>query len=190
VSLSFRELKHTHNLAIYWRSFELRPAGSPPMPVAYRARIEAARPRLLQTARDVYGVALKIGPFGINSRPALILDKYAVAQGQADGFHEAVMHAYWREGRDISDPDTLRALLVSAGLTAEVYEAALNDPAYREAVEADIAQAQAFGLTGVPASIFAAKYLISGAQPTEVFANVIEEVKRRLDADAAPHTAT
>lgn len=186
MSLSFRELKKTHDFELRWHSFELRPEGSPPIPPAYLARIHASRPRLMQTAREVYGVELNIGPFGINSRPALILGKFAEAQGHGEAFHEAALAAYWLEGRDLSDPAVLKELLVKVGSSADDYEQAMTEPAHREAVFADVETAHRYGLNGVPASILAGKYLISGAQPTEAFAEAIEEVGRREAASDQP----
>jgi predicted DsbA family dithiol-disulfide isomerase len=52
-------------------------------------------------ARQHYGIEMKQGPFGIDSRPALIGDKYAEAQGKGDAYHDAVFRAYWLRWRCI-----------------------------------------------------------------------------------------
>ncbi|NJN98224.1 MAG: hypothetical protein HC875_31115, partial [Anaerolineales bacterium] len=46
-------------------------------------------------------------------------------------------------------------------------------------VDADIRQAQAYGLQGVPATIIAQKYLISGAQPLEALQDIVQQIKQR-----------
>ena len=52
----------------------------------------------------------------------------------------------------------------------------LDDPeAYRDAVRADQAEAAALGATGVPFFVVDEKYGVSGAQPTELFAEVLEK---------------
>ena len=84
-SFSLKELEELHEVAIHWRSYELRPKGSPPISPEYLARIEASRPRLIQMMWEMYGVDLQPGPFGINSRPALIAAKFADAQGEKIG---------------------------------------------------------------------------------------------------------
>src|SRR5699024_4836834 len=78
VAASLARLQREHDVAITWHAFELRPRGSPPMPPECRAQIEAGQPRLLAMAREQYGLALNAGPFGIDSRPALIGEQYAV----------------------------------------------------------------------------------------------------------------
>ena len=83
------KLQEHYAIDIHWRSFELRPAGSPPMPPEYRRRIEASRPMFNKRAREQYGLEINSGPFGINSRPALVAEKYAESQGKGETFHKA-----------------------------------------------------------------------------------------------------
>jgi predicted DsbA family dithiol-disulfide isomerase len=48
---SVEKLASTHPVEVAWHSYELRPAGSPPIPEAYLKRIEAAQPQLRQIAK-------------------------------------------------------------------------------------------------------------------------------------------
>lgn len=178
-STSLAKLKESHAVEVVWHSYELRPQGSPPMPEAYRARIEAAQPQLRAMASQNYGVELHSGPFGINSRAALIGDKYAEAQGKGDAYHAATFKAYWQEGRNIEDRSVLMDIAQSVGLDANQFNAALDEPIYEDAVLVDIEQAQNFGLSGVPALIFANKYLVSGAQPYDSLVNIVTQVQAR-----------
>jgi predicted DsbA family dithiol-disulfide isomerase len=63
------------------------------------------------------------------------------------------------------------------GLDGDAFEAALQNPVYEQTVLDDIAQAQEYGLNGVPALIFDGKYLVSGAQPYETLVKVIEQIQ-------------
>jgi predicted DsbA family dithiol-disulfide isomerase len=53
-------------------------------------------------------------------------------------------------------------------------EAVLASREYAEAVRADVDQARAFGASGVPFFVVDRKYAVSGAQPTEVFTQVLD----------------
>jgi predicted DsbA family dithiol-disulfide isomerase len=44
-------------------------------------------------------------------------------------------------------------------------------------VKADVAQAAAYGINGVPFFVFDGRYGVSGAQETATFANVLEQVR-------------
>jgi predicted DsbA family dithiol-disulfide isomerase len=168
-------LHTTHPIAIQWRSFELRPRGAPPIDPAYRARIEAARPQLYATARQHYGLELNSGPFGIDSRPALIGAKFAEAAGRGDAYHRRVFAAYWQEAQDISDLALLANLAAAVGLDGAAFATALSLPELAAAVDADIAQAQAYGLDGVPALVFNRRYLVMGAQPYAILAQAADQ---------------
>lgn len=150
------------------------------MPPEYRARIEAATPQLYATARSQYGLELNRGPFGIDSRPALIGAKYAEAQGRGDAYHRAVFSAYWQHAADISDLATLARLAGECDLDGEAFRVALADPTLEAQVDADIAQARAYGLSGVPALVFADKYLIVGAQPYATLKQAAAQVRAEL----------
>lgn len=171
-----KELEESHNVRVQWRSFELRPEGSPPISPEYRARIEAARPRFEAMVRAQHGIEINAGPFGINSRPALIGAKYAEAEGAGEAYHEAVFRAYWEQGKRIDDLEVLANIAESVGLEREAFLQALEDPAYELAVTADIEQAYRYGLSAVPALVFEDKYLVVGAQPYEALVQVTEKV--------------
>ncbi len=119
------------------------------------------------------------GPFGIDSRPALVGVKYAESQGLGNVFHAAVLSAYWQEAQAIDDLGVLAGIAAACGLDENAFRAALTDPAFIAEVDDDIAQAAAYGLQGVPALIFAEKYLVPGAVPYETLVQVVEEVKRK-----------
>lgn len=166
-------------MTIQWHSYELRPRGVPPISPQYRATIESKRPELYDRARREYGLEMNPGPFGINSRPALVGVKYAESQGLGNGFHDAVLKAYWQQAQAIDNLDVLTAIAVQSGLDEAEFRDALGDPAFVAAVDDDIAQAAAYGLQGVPALIFAEKYLVPGAVPYETLVQVIEEVRQK-----------
>ncbi len=169
-------------LDIHWRSFELRPAGSPPISEGYKQQILAARPRFSAAMREELGVEINSGPFGIDSRPALVGAKMAEAHDRGDAYHSAVFEAYWQHGEDISNREVLRDIAAQTGLPLDQFEAALNNEAYQNAVTFDVEQAHAAGITGVPALVFEEKYLVVGAHPTPALANMIQKVKA-LEAD-------
>ena len=174
---SLERLQESHEVTIQWRSYELRPQGSPPIPESYRQQIEASRPRLYAIAREQYGLELNPGPWGQNSRPALIGAKYAEAMGHGPAYHEAVLKGYWLRGQAIGELNVLADLAESAGLGRDSFLTALDDPRYDAEVTADVEQAFAYGLGGVPALILAEKYLVSGAQPYAVLMQVVEKIE-------------
>jgi predicted DsbA family dithiol-disulfide isomerase len=150
------------------------------MPESYRARIEAMRPQLIQTAREHYGLEIQAGPFGINSRPALIGAKFAELQGKGKSYHDEVFRAYWQQGQRIDDLGVLTSIAESVGMEADAFQNALQNPDYDAQVSADIMEAMNSGIQGVPAMVFGSKFLVSGAQPYAALVNITEQVQARL----------
>jgi len=169
------KLKQSYDVEIVWHSYELRPKGSPPIPPEYLARIKAGEPRLINIAREHYGLELNRGPSGISSRMALIGAKVAEAQGKGTQYHSAMLRAYWQRANNIGDTDVLAEIAQGVGLERETFLAALSDARYEAQVDADIDEAYSYGLNGVPALIFGRRYLVSGAQPYEVLRQVVEK---------------
>jgi predicted DsbA family dithiol-disulfide isomerase len=140
-------------------------------------RIRQSRPQLLQIARERYGVEMNFtGPFGISSRLALAAAKVTESLGARNDFHRATMAAYWQQGLDISDRAVLAGIAAGIGLDRAEFLTNLDDPVFDRQVQADVDLAHSYGLSGVPALIFANKYLVSGAQPLEVLQRVLAKV--------------
>lgn len=132
-------------------------------------------------ARERYGLEIDAGPFGIDSRLALRGAKFAEAQGAGAAYHDAVFRAYWQQARSVADTAVLADIAVSLGLDRDEFLAALVEEQWETAVAADIEQARAYGLSGVPALVFGKKYLVVGAQPLAALAEVVEKVMVEME---------
>lgn len=99
----------------------------------------------------LYGVPLQFPKsFPVNSvqpeRAAIAADK----AGKGVPFAKALMAAHWADGRDISQPEELKAIAASVGLDAEAIIAATQDPAIKEALKANTEDAIQRGVFGAP----------------------------------------
>jgi len=110
---------------------------------------------------------------------------FAKEQGLQLELSERLFKAYFTEGRHVGRIDELVELAAEVGLDADAARQALESGRYATAVQADIAQAGAYGIQGVPFFVFEGKYGVSGAQPAEVFSQVITQVAAERDGAAA-----
>jgi predicted DsbA family dithiol-disulfide isomerase len=94
---------------------------------------------------------------------------------------EALLAAYFTEAQNVADHEVLRAAAVSAGLDADRVETVLASGEYDDAVQADIDQAHAYGASGVPFYVVDQKFGVAGAQPAEVFAQVLDRAWRERE---------
>lgn len=180
---SLDRLAETEDIEVIWKSFELRPNGAPPVPESYRERIAAAWPRTRQMAKDHFGVDMKTHRWGIDSRLALEGAKFAEEKGMGEAYHEAMFKAHFVEDRDFGYPQILADLAEEVGLNRDEFLAALKNGVYAKQVDADVAQAHAYGINGVPGAIIQGKYMVSGAQPLEALQDIVRQIKARENSD-------
>ena len=110
-----------------------------------------------------------------NSARAHELLHLAKDRGRADAVKEALLSGHFEHGTDIGDVNSLVQVGVDAGLDEGEIRATLDDGRYRAAVASDIDMARQIGVTGVPFVVVDMKYAVSGAQPSEVFREVLDK---------------
>jgi predicted DsbA family dithiol-disulfide isomerase len=104
----------------------------------------------------------------------------AQAEGKGTAMEDRLFRAYFSEGKDIADPETLKALAAEAGLDPARTATMLSDKdAFADVVRGDIEEAEQLGVTGVPFFVFDRRFAVSGAQEVDVF-------KRALGQAAEP----
>lgn len=117
-----------------------------------------------------------------NTRTAHRLARLArleYAPGVQRALMEGLYSAYFTRGADVSDDGQLAAIAVSAGMDEERVRDYLASDEGEAELDADLARAREIGVTAVPTFVFDGRYAVPGAQPTETFLEVLEEVRRR-----------
>lgn len=185
---ALEQFEHRDEVVVEFKSFELDPntplyAGQNIHQVIakkYGMQEEQARRNNDQLGQQALAVGLKFDFDGMkptNTFDAHRLFKYAQAQGNDKVLTEKLLHAYFTEGRLISDMGTLAEIAEQSGIDRAEAERVLHDKsAYETDVRADEQLAAQFGITGVPFFIINRKYAISGAQPLETFASALKQI--------------
>lgn len=113
----------------------------------------------------------------INTFTAHRLAKWARTLGKESEFTSILMNAYFKEGKDIANTDTLIELAKLAGLdTDKARDVIENDTPYKEEVKEELALAQELGISSVPTFVINRKYAISGAQDESLFVQALSQV--------------
>jgi predicted DsbA family dithiol-disulfide isomerase len=90
---------------------------------------------------------------------------------------QALLQAYFGEGRNPSDPDVLRACAASAGLDAAQADAVIADA---DRYASEVREEEAFytlnGIHAVPSVIVDDRHLIQGGQPPEVYEQMLRQL--------------
>lgn len=91
---------------------------------------------------------------------------------------EALFQAYFLEGRDLTDPQVLVEVAITAGMSPFVAEECLNNEELMQETRNSDQQAREMGVTGVPFFIFNRKVGVSGAHESEsLFQAMTESVQ-------------
>lgn len=172
-------LKQQRDVVVEWRAYELRPGGKFPGPpeqeARYRALIRERHGQMTAYAREQFGLEMGEAPPGVNSRPAMEGAYFARAQGKEDEYHRLCLEAHWQKNQRLDDLEVLLAIARAAGLDGEAFRLAVESGKYRAEFEEDIALGREFGIDGVPAFVFGNRYLVSGARPPDVLAQVVDK---------------
>jgi predicted DsbA family dithiol-disulfide isomerase len=199
---ALEQFEHRDHVRVTWRSFELQPDAAPSSahPGMTEAQMLSERKgmplaQVQQMFAQVTSVAASVGlAYDFDTVvPANTFDAHRLVHvagdlGGADvaaDVVERLMSAHFEHGRVIDEPEVLVEIAVAAGLDAGPVRAALASDAGAGAVRADEAEAAALGIQGVPFFVAGRKLGVSGAQPVEVFAQLLAQAWR----DANPPLA-
>jgi predicted DsbA family dithiol-disulfide isomerase len=110
-----------------------------------------------------------------NSFKAHRMIQMAKTKGLGDVAEEHLFNAYFCQGKDFGKTEVLIELGKSIGLNEADVNEALNNDEYAYKVKQDIMEAQHIGVNGVPFFLFNHKYVISGAQPVDIFLETLQK---------------
>jgi predicted DsbA family dithiol-disulfide isomerase len=161
---------------IVWRAFELRPEPVPTLDPA-GDYIQRAWKSSVDPLAAKFGVTMRLPPIQPRSRLAHEAAHWACRQGRFDDYHAAVFRSFFERGEDIGNPEILAALATDLGLDGDALRQALARRELETSVLDDERQAQALGITGVPAFIADRQAMLSGVQPVEMLRRLVEHVR-------------
>ncbi|SIR21821.1 DsbA family oxidoreductase [Bosea sp. TND4EK4] len=181
--------------AITWLPYEL----NPDMPVAGMDRTQyldakfgpgkrkEIEVRLSEAALES-GVIFNWGKVSksVNTRMAHMLVAAASTVQRGSEMKAALFRAYWQDGRDIGDVETLVAIAVEQGFDEQAVRDQLASDELRDTVIGLENRMREIGVDGVPFFIVGGKLALSGAQPPDVWAQVFRKVLAERQPDELP----
>lgn len=185
---------HKDEVQIVWRSFELDPHAPAELPGTlaemlakkYRTSLQEAAAMIdrVTAAAHIAGLEYHLDKARTgNTFDAHRLLHHATSKGLGGKATERLMHAYFCESLPVGDRSALARLAPefgiaepAFGITEEEAMKVLESEDYAEAVRADEARAAQFGINVVPSFVIDEKHLITGGQPVEGFAEMLQKV--------------
>lgn len=179
--------------AIKWHPFELNP-DMPQEGENLRAHImrkygvsaeqsQETRERLTELGAGLgFDFRFTDGMQMVNTFKAHQLLHWAGPEGKEHPLKMALFEAYFKDGKDVSDTETLADMAAAVGLDREEAVQVLQDGRFAEVVREEESFWRQNGIEGVPAVIFERRHMISGAQGAENYAAIIKQL---VDTEAA-----
>jgi predicted DsbA family dithiol-disulfide isomerase len=175
---------HKDQVEVIWHSFELdREAPLKSKETLYErigrkygVSAEQAKANTTQVATTGKAAGLDIDFDKVvptNTFNAHRLVHLANSEGKQDAMKERLFKAYFIEGKNVGDKDTLQALATEVGIDATKV---LSNDTYTAEVRKDEQSAETIGIRGVPFFVFDFKYAISGAHPVKAFEQTLQKV--------------
>ncbi len=97
--------------------------------------------------------------------------------------------AYFNEGRDIGDQATLTTIAGEIGMDADMVTRLLTSDADADDIRARDADARhKGGVNSVPTFVIANQHVVPGAQPTDLWTQVIDDITAQIDAQNSEDT--
>ncbi|MEE4193073.1 MAG: DsbA family oxidoreductase [Halieaceae bacterium] len=178
------------DLELHWHAFELNPQ----MPAEGQNLREhlagkygttpeqsrKARQRLTDIGAELgftfnYSDDMKM----VNTFRAHQLLHWAAEQGCQTALKEALFKAFFTDGQDVSETDTLADICVAIGLDRDEALAVLADARYGQAVREDQRQWVEQGIQAVPTFVINEQYMVQGAQDAEAFGRMLDRLLER-----------
>ncbi|MBM1558267.1 DsbA family oxidoreductase [Sulfitobacter mediterraneus] len=180
---------------IRWHPFELNPA----MPAEgqnltehiaekYGASAEQSaqnRKHLVDLGQSL-GFAFNFGPDSriVNTFAAHQLLDWAQEHGLQHPLKMALFAAHFQDGKDVSTQEVLLDTAQSVGLDRDAAAQVLESGSHAEETRARQQFWTSRGISGVPSMVFSGKYLLTGAQGAENYAQMLMKVVQEADEAA------
>lgn len=116
----------------------------------------------------------------VNTRDAHVLLQWAEQFGKQTELELALFAAFFGQRKDVSDRSTLATILTDIGLDANMGIATLDDASNADSIEHQESQWHQLGVSSVPTVVFNMESAVTGAQPVEVYKQILSEYAEKL----------
>jgi predicted DsbA family dithiol-disulfide isomerase len=182
------QFPHRDRVQVRWRSYQLSPEAPVGSPLTEAQMLAEMKGLPLDAVHEMFAhvteVAASVGlSYRFDTvRPANTFDAHRLIHlarrrdpELADRTVEALMSAHFEQGLAVDDRDVLVRIAADVGLDEQEVRRALAGDDGADDVLADLAEGRTVRVSGVPFFVLDRRFGVSGAQPTELFAQALHQ---------------
>ena len=192
--MALDKFPHKDKVNVIWKSFELDPNLTTNTKVSAIEHLSSAKGISKSQAegmQEQVGIIAKEVGLDFNSKNTIVANSFnahrliqlAKTKGLGNEVEEALFKAYFINGKNIDNEETLIETGVSIGLAETEVKEIFTSDAFAKEVKQDEMQAQSIGINGVPFFVLNNKYAVSGAQSPETFLEVMEQTWKEFEKE-------
>jgi predicted DsbA family dithiol-disulfide isomerase len=182
---ALNDFGHKDEVEVEWKSFQLDPGLETDPKKNVNQMLAEKKGWTIDYARqmnaNVTNLAKEVG-LSYNFDTAVVANSFdahrlvhlAKKSHLDDAAEERLFKAYFTEGKNIADHDTLIQLGTDIGLEREEVKQLLESGSCADEVEMDKYEARKAGVRGVPFFLLDNKFAVSGAQSPQTFLNALQ----------------
>ncbi len=181
------EFKHKDEVEVVFKAYQLNPLAEKTtdknayetFAKSHQISIEETKKRFDNTVQSAKSVGLEFRYDIVqmtNTFDAHRLAKWANLLGLEQRLTDRLMKAYFTDGYNLADMETLVKLAVEVGLDENSARKVLHENQFTQDVRSEINEAKRIGVQGVPFFVVNRKYGISGAQQEAYFLAALNQI--------------
>ena len=190
---ALEQFAHKDEVEVVWKSFQLNPDMKTEAGKNINQYLAEVKGWSIEKAKEmndhVSGIAKDIGltyhldkAVVANSFDAHRFSHLAKKYGKQNDAEEKLFEAYFTDGKNTADHQTLVQLGSEIGMDATEISTVLSSDEFADEVNQDIYEAQQVGVRGVPFFVLGEKYAISGAQESSTFLQALNKTWEEINS--------
>jgi predicted DsbA family dithiol-disulfide isomerase len=190
---ALEQFAHKDEVEVVWKSFQLNPDMKTEAGKNINQYLAEAKGWSIEKAKEmndhVSGIAKDIGltyhldkAVVANSFDAHRFSHLAKKYGKQNDAEEKLFEAYFTDGKNTADHQTLVQLGSEIGMDATEISTVLSSDEFTDEVNQDIYEAQQVSVRGVPFFVLGEKYAISGAQESSTFLQALNKTWEEINS--------
>lgn len=185
--IALNEFEHKDQIKVVYKAYQLNPnapltmdgSAAETFAKGHRMSVEQAKERFKMFSENAKTVGLEYNYDIIqmtNTFDAHRVAKYANTVGKEAEVTTRFMKAYFTDGLNLADKDTLLKLAMEVGFDEGEVKEVLDNDLFGDLVKEQMAESRTVGVQGVPFFVIDRKYGISGAQQLDYFKHALDYI--------------